>query len=117
MILLNHYNNYYNDLTVLSGELTQSGSVAIYRGYCKRYGKVVVVFIQLNSAINTKTNGLTIATIPEGYRPLAESWTIAFHSNGSNGYARLGFTTAGEVKIVNPSGYSVNAGSISYICQ
>ncbi len=84
--------------------------------YCYRVGNVVEIGFMLNIATFTKTNGSTIFNVPTGFRPLADSWTIAFHSNGSSGYARVVFYKTGEVKIVNPSGYSINTGSITYVC-
>lgn len=84
--------------------------------YCYRVGNVVEIGFMLNDATTAKTNGTTIFNVPTGFRPLVDSWTIAFHSNGSSGYARLVFHKSGEVKIVNPNGYSINTGSITYVC-
>lgn len=103
-------------LAVKTGTLTQISSYPLYMSYCYKVGNVVVIGFSLKTATTTKTNGTTIFNVPTGFRPLVDSWTIAFHSNGSNGYARLVFNTAGEVKVVNPNGYSVNAGTITYVC-
>lgn len=103
-------------LTVKTGTLTQISSYPLYMNYCYKVGNIVEIGFMLNTATTTKTNGTTIFKVPTGFRPLIDSWTIAFHSNGSSGYARLVFSKTGEVRVINPSGYSINTGSITYIC-
>lgn len=115
-ILKNGLDEVNQSLAVKTGTLTQISSYPLYMNYCYRVGNVVEIGFMLNTATTTKTNGTTLFKIPTGFRPLVDSWTIAFHSNGSSGYARLVFSKTGEVKVVNPSGYSVNIGTISYIC-
>lgn len=103
-------------LTVKTGTLTQISPYSLYMNHCYKVGNIVEIGFMLNTATTTKTNGTTIFNVPTGFRPLIDSWTIAFHSNGSSGYARLVFSKTGEVRVINPNGYSVNTGSITYIC-
>nr|DAI23664.1 MAG TPA: L SHAPED TAIL FIBER PROTEIN [Caudoviricetes sp.] len=115
-ILKNGLDEVNQSLAVKTGTLTQISSYPLYMNYCYRVGNIVEIGFMLNAATSTKTNGTTIFNVPTGFRPLVDSWAIAFHSNGSSGYARLVFSKTGEVRVVNPNGYSINTGSITYVC-
>lgn len=96
-------------LSVETGTLSKGSAASSYSSSLTRYGKVVTLdmySLKLASALASGSTSGTIATVPSGYRPVANAY-VAIGSTGAHGgsYARI--TTAGVVTIRNSSGASI----------
>lgn len=96
-------------LSVETGTLSKGSAASSYSSSLTRYGKVVTLDIyslKLASALSSGSTSGTIATVPSGYRPVANAYA-AIGSTGAHGgsYARI--TTAGVVTVRNSSGASI----------